>query len=139
MSPDQILVNGRIHTLESNNSIVSALAITRNTISAIGSDSEILQLASNNTHIINLQDRLVIPGMVDAHCHFDHFSRQVNNVDAGQVSKRDVIKILANQAKITPEEEWITGHGWDHNRWSEDVPTASDIDVVVRRELTKVL
>ena len=98
MSPDQILVNGRIHTLEPNNSIVSALAVTRNTISAIGSDSEMLQLASNNTHIINLQDRLVIPGMVDAHCHFDHFSRQVNNVDAGQASKRDVIKILANQA-----------------------------------------
>ncbi|MEE3228917.1 MAG: amidohydrolase [Chloroflexota bacterium] len=130
MSPDQILVNGRIHTLAPENSIVTALAVTRNAISAIGSDSEILQLASNNTHVINLQDRLVIPGMVDAHCHFDHFSRQVNNVDAGQSNKRELIKILANQTKITPEEQWITGHGWDHNRWGEDVPTASDIDVV---------
>ena len=131
MSVDQILVNGRIHTLEPNTSIVTALGITKNIITAIGSDSEILQLANNHTNIIDLQERLVIPGMVDAHCHFDHFSRQSNNIDAAQPNKHKLIQILANQAKITPEEQWITGHGWDHNRWGQDVPTASDIDIVI--------
>ena len=129
MSPDQILINGCIRTLEPNKIIVTALAITRDRISAIGSDSEIIQLAGNNTSVINLRERLVIPGMIDAHCHFDHFARQENDIYAGQPSKQQIIQIVANQAKITPQGQWITGHGWDHNRWGEDVPSASDLDI----------
>ena len=128
MSPDQILVNGRIRTLEPNNVIVSALAITRDRISAVGSDSKIIALADNDTRVINLRDRLVIPGMIDAHCHFDHFSRNENNVDVAQPSKQLAIKAIAKQAKITPQGQWISGHGWDHNNWSQDVPSASDLD-----------
>jgi predicted amidohydrolase YtcJ len=128
MPPDQILVNGRIHTLEPNNIIVTALAVTRDRITAIGNDSEIMALADNNTNIINLRDRLVIPGMVDAHCHFDHFSRNENNIDVAQKSKRLVVKTIAKQAKNTPNTQWISGHGWNHNNWTQDLPNVSDLD-----------
>jgi predicted amidohydrolase YtcJ len=68
--PDLILVNGRIFTGAPNQSRIEALAITGQRISATGTSKSISHLAGPATQVIDLQGRLVIPGLNDAHIHF---------------------------------------------------------------------
>ncbi len=130
MPPEFALVNGRIRTLEAVPGEVSALAIQRERISAAGTDDEIMELADTRTEVIDLRGQLVLPGLTDAHCHFEQFARTRTQIDAGQTSKQRVLEMVAEHAAAAPSGEWISGHGWNQTGWEGEFPTAADLDVV---------
>jgi predicted amidohydrolase YtcJ len=66
---DIILHNGKVITVDSNFSIVEALAIKDGKILALGSSAEILKLTGQSTQVIDLKGKTVVPGMIDAHAH----------------------------------------------------------------------
>jgi predicted amidohydrolase YtcJ len=68
--PDYILVDGRIFTADATKPYAQALAIQGERIVSVGTSKEIERLASPHTIRIDLQSRLVIPGINDAHYHF---------------------------------------------------------------------
>ena len=66
---DQILVNGKILTVDQNFSVVQALAIKGERITASGTDEAINKLAGAGTKVLDLKGRTVIPGLIDNHFH----------------------------------------------------------------------
>src|SRR5262245_20855914 len=68
-TPDLILFNGKITTLDPQNPEVTAIGIKNGLVSGIGSDDEIKKLAGKNTQQIDLKKRRVIPGLNDSHLH----------------------------------------------------------------------
>jgi len=68
-SIDTILVNGQIHTMDADNTVYSALALSNGEIIALGDDKELTSLADDSAQRIDLQNRVVLPGMHDAHIH----------------------------------------------------------------------
>src|SRR5438477_11270262 len=66
---DTILIDGKIVTLDSKESIVEAVAIRAGRILAVGRTAEIQALASTQTEIIKLDGRMVLPGFIESHCH----------------------------------------------------------------------
>ncbi len=93
-SPDIIIHNGEILTMEESLAQVEAIAIRNETILAIGNENDILAMAGSNTRIINLEGRTLLPGFIDSHSH--------------HIGDRN----LVNQS--TPEEviESILSSGW---------------------------
>lgn len=69
-NPDIIIFNGRVFTPQSPTTFAQAVAINENRITAVGTDQEISALAGTGTKRINAGGRLVIPGINDAHVHF---------------------------------------------------------------------
>ncbi|MBY0404882.1 MAG: amidohydrolase, partial [Cyanobacteria bacterium] len=69
LSPHLILYNGQILTLDPQNSQVSAVAIQNNRFMAVGNDDTILKLKGEQTQLIDLKKRMVIPGLNDSHIH----------------------------------------------------------------------
>jgi predicted amidohydrolase YtcJ len=69
--PSIILSNGKIFTSVAAHPYVHALAISGDRIVATGDTDEIKKMAGPNTRQIDLQGRTVIPGINDAHHHFD--------------------------------------------------------------------
>src|SRR5262249_35145560 len=64
-SPDLILFNGKVSTLDRQNPSATAIAIADGRFVAVGSDSDILQRAAANVPRVDLKGRRVIPGLID--------------------------------------------------------------------------
>jgi predicted amidohydrolase YtcJ len=128
MHPDIILTHGRIYTMDSAASTVEALAIAGEQIVAAGSSADVHALAGPGTAVLNLEGRAVIPGLTDAHIHFEWYARLLQNVDAESPSLGECLERVTRRASQLPPGAWIIGHGWNHNEWGGRFPTAADLD-----------
>ena len=129
---DLILFNGNIITLDERQPRVSALATAFGRIAALGDDPEIRRLAGQSTVEIDLDGKTVLPGLTDAHLHWEWQSRALRSVDVFEVPNKEVaLERVRQRAAVTPAGEWITGQGWAQDLWPErDFPTNFDLDGV---------
>ena len=65
-SADIVIVNGKIHTMDANNRVVSQALIQSGRFTAVGNN---LSVPRGNVRRIDLKGRTVIPGLIDAHNH----------------------------------------------------------------------
>ncbi|MDJ0624426.1 MAG: amidohydrolase [Desulfocapsaceae bacterium] len=133
-SPDLILLNGKIATVDAANSITQAVAISGNKIMATGSSREIQQLAGSSTKVIDVGGKTVIPGLNDSHIHFVregmHYHMEVrwDGVD----SVEEALELLRQQAQRTPKDQWIRvigGYSWEQFK-EKRMPTLEEINAV---------
>src|SRR5687767_14281195 len=68
-SPDTVLINGKILTVDAQSSVRESLAVRDGRIVALGTTAEVRQLAGPQSRVIDLQGRTVIPGLIDSHLH----------------------------------------------------------------------
>ncbi len=117
---DLILVHGRVHTLGEPGT-AEAIAISSGRISAIGRDEEVRSLASPGTRVIDLGDRTVLPGFIDAHTHL--VSTGLVKTAYLDLSGAHSLSALLEMIRAAREEraagEWLIGRGWEESRWPE--------------------
>ncbi len=127
---DVVLGGGVVHTLEPARPRVTALWIRGRRIAAAGTDDEILDAAPAGARRIALEGACVLPGLVDAHLHFEGFALGLTRIDADLPRLEDVLEAVRERAAAAPPGDWILGHGWNHNRWgSGEWPTRQLLDV----------
>src|SRR6478672_6236934 len=114
MTPDLVLINGNIRTMDPLKPVVTALASRQGRITALGSTSEIEALAGKGTRVVNAGGRLVLPGFQDTHIHLqDSGTRHALDVDlAGARTIAELQEKLGRFAVTKPERDWVRGHGW---------------------------
>ncbi len=129
---DTILYNGDIVTLDPKTPRVSALAIHGEYIVAWGSDDEIRSLATPKTRLYDLDGRMIIPGLTDAHLHWSWTAQSLRMVDLFEVpTKHEALQRVASHIQNVSPEEWVTGRGWTQDIWSDKAfPSAQDLDAV---------
>jgi predicted amidohydrolase YtcJ len=66
---DVVLRNGKIYTADPARSIRQAIAFTGNTIVAVGDDRDMAPLIGPATKVVDLDGKLVLPGLIDTHIH----------------------------------------------------------------------
>ncbi len=127
-----ILLNGNIVTLDERRPHVSALAISYGRIAALGPGDDIKPLVDSNTAVVNLDGKTVLPGLADAHLHWEAQSRALRSVNVFEVpSKALAVQRVAERASQTDAGEWITGQGWAQDLWDDRAfPSKSDLDLV---------
>ncbi len=115
---DLILYNGQVVTLDPSNPGTQAVAKKENKIMAVGSDSEILQLAGTSTEKIDLIGKMVSPGLIDAHVHILGIGKFLKNIDLTSAKSWDeIVGMVENAAKNAGPGEWILGRGWHQEKW----------------------
>lgn len=131
---DLILTNGKVTTFDNQDRVAEAVAIAGETILEVGSDHDIMRLKNNDTKVIDLQGKRVIPGLIDSHTHI---IRQGNNFAMelrwdNVPSLADGLAMLKAQVQRTPAGQWIrVVGGWSADQFAERrLPTIDEINAV---------
>lgn len=129
---ERILYNGNIITQDEKEKRASAVAISNGRIIAVGMDDDILELATAGTKKENLEGQTIIPGLIDAHLHWQWTARSLTEVDVFEVPDKQVaVQRVAERVAMVVPGEWITGHGWSQAFWKDDsFPSAADLDPI---------
>jgi hypothetical protein len=130
---DLVLVNGRVLTVDANDSVAQAIAIAGGKIVAVGTSDQIRARIGSQTQVIDLGGRTATPGLIDTHVHFSE-AAALFTVDLSDVAVKkmdDVVqRVAARVAKARPGE-WVSGNGWDEGKLAERrYITAADLDTV---------
>lgn len=110
-TPDTIFINAKVITVDEDFSVTEAVAVSANKISAVGSSESISALANENTRVIDLAGKTLIPGLIDNHNHLIFNSPTwPNGVRLGRVRTRaEALERIAEKAK-----ELGPGDGLEH-------------------------
>lgn len=132
ITPEAVFFNARIYTVDEAEPWAEALAVYNGKVAAIGSNDYVRSFSSDGTRMIDLEGRLVLPGLCDAHIHFYEWCLSRREVALADTrSKDEMLARIAERAAATPAGEWITGRGWNESRWGETAfPTRADLDPV---------
>jgi predicted amidohydrolase YtcJ len=127
--PDTIFV-GAFLTLDPAHPAAEALAVSAGRIIAIGSRPEVEALATKSTRKVRING-VALPGFVDAHVHVEGVGEQLEKLDLRGLNKAEILTKVADAARSSTGESWISGGGWDQGFWHPSVfPTASELDAV---------
>lgn len=134
MKADIILYNGHIHTVDKNNPQASAVAIKDGKFIAVADDHTVMQFAGDDTEIIDLQKKRVIPGLNDSHTHIIRGGLNYNlelRWD-GVPSLADALRMLQQQVARTPTPQWVrVVGGWSEFQFAERrMPTLAEINAI---------
>ncbi|HET90891.1 MAG TPA: amidohydrolase, partial [Chloroflexi bacterium] len=127
---DLVLINGKLHTQDARYPEATAVAIRGARVQAVGDDEAIRALAGPGARVIDLEGRLLLPAMTDAHFHYYDWSLGLRRLPLSEAdSLADLKQRLARRAREIPPGEWILGQGWNESRWPEPrMPTRADLD-----------
>ncbi|WP_055443078.1 amidohydrolase [Lacinutrix himadriensis] len=115
---DSIITNAKVYTVNPNFETAEAFAIKDGKFIEVGNTIDIKNKFVADT-IIDAKGQTIVPGLIDAHCHFytlGQFTQIVNLV--GTTSFVDVIKRVTD-FQDKRKKSFIIGHGWDQNDWEE--------------------
>lgn len=117
---DLVLRGGKIVTVDPAKPEAQALAVTGDSITAIGSAQDIQPYIGPNTRVIDLHGALATPGFIDAHVHFTGVGEAARNLKLATAKDwDDIVRMVGEAAKKARPGEWILGRGWHQEKWSQ--------------------
>ncbi len=130
LQSDMIIKNARIWTGNSEQPYAEAMAVSGDTIVAIGSSREVMRYKSGADTIIDLGGRFVAPGFIDSHLHLLQGGSNLASVQLRDASSPEIfVSRIREYAATLKPGEWILGGDWDGMGW-ESLPHCDWIDSV---------
>jgi predicted amidohydrolase YtcJ len=128
---DVKLVNGRIHTLDSRNSIVSSVTIRNGKFTAVGQEGR-SDDGGPCMRVVNLRGRTAVPGLIDNHNHIVLLGLRPGHDTRleSAFSIADVQATFRARSRTVPPGEFITAMGgWIPAQFAENrLPTLAELD-----------
>jgi predicted amidohydrolase YtcJ len=127
---DLVLFNGKIATVDEKFTIVEALAVKGGKILRVGTNREVLETKGDETELVDLGGKMVLPGLMDSHTHptsasmfeFDHPVPEMESID-------DVLEYIRSRTEAVAEGSWITLNQVFITRLREQrYPTRAELD-----------
>ena len=124
-SVDYIAYNGNIYTVNNDFNVASAFAVKDGKFIDVGND-EIFSKYNTNEKI-DLNGSTVLPGLIDAHCHFYGLGLNQSVIDlTGTSSFNEILEKIA----FENNKDVIRGRGWDQNDWEiKEFPDKLKLDL----------
>jgi predicted amidohydrolase YtcJ len=123
------IVNAKVWTGDSTRPWADAIAVSGDSILAVGSSAEIRKIGA--ARVVDAKGGMVTPGFIDAHVHFVTGGFRLSSVQLRDArTPEEFTRRLREFASAVPEGTWITGGDWDHEQWGGILPERSWIDTV---------
>ena len=133
----KLYFNGNVITVNNKEEVVQAVAIEDGKIIKVGTNEEILSLKDNDTEVIDLEGKTMLPGFIDPHGHIVPVAQTLMIVTLGDVtSKEELLARLEESLKNDPPsgDNWLIGFGYDNTKFEDgEHPTKFDLDKALAR------
>ena len=132
-SADLVLVHGVVLTVDAQDSVMQAIAVSAGKILRVGSDVEVMRLAGPRTQVIDLAGKTATPGLIDSHGHFASGGiAELSHVDLSDATNiAEVQKRVGERVRTLKPGQWVEGDGWDEGKLREQrYVLAADLDQV---------
>ena len=137
---DSIVINANVYTVNENFDKAEAFAIKDGEIVDVGTTLEI-QAKYRAKYINDAKGKTILPGLIDAHCHFYGLGLQQQRVDLTDTKSFEAVIQRIEFFQKKHQLDFITGRGWDQNDWKvKEFPTNNKLNklfpntpVIIRR------
>lgn len=139
--PADIIYLGAVITMDAAAPQAQAVAVRGERIQAVGSRADVLRLRGRDTRVVELGERTLLPGLIDAHGHFTAVAALIDQANlapppAGPVRSiaelQDALRRQIRERAI-PDGGWVIGFGYDDSLLAEKRhPNRDDLDAVSR-------
>ncbi len=134
LKADIVFINGEVITVNQKNEVAEALAINGDRISAVGTNQEIKVFIGEETNVIDLQGKSLLPGFIDSHIHLILYgvNQLAVSCKAEHIkSVEDLLIDLKKKASTIPKGEWIRAWGFNETAVKEKrYPTKAELDAI---------
>jgi predicted amidohydrolase YtcJ len=132
VTPDVILHNGLITTLDPANPSADTVAIKDGRFTHVGMANEIMPLAGPRSRVIDLKGRRTLPGLNDNHIHAIRGGLSFNMEVRwdGVRSLADAMNMLKRQVAVTPPPQWVrvVGGFTEHQFVEKRLPSLAELN-----------
>jgi hypothetical protein len=137
MPADLIMKNATIITVDDKDTTAQAVAVLDGKIVSVGTNDDIDHLIGENTRVLDLEGKTVIPGLNDSHAHnvaTGEFLYSLDLIDADaelNPTIPDLLDRIRERVKEAPKGEWIGAKNYvpesmKEKRW----PSLEEMDSV---------
>lgn len=132
LKPTVIFYNAQIITLDPAQPRAQAMAVAGEKILKVGSNEDILPLASNDTKTHDLDGQVVVPGFNDSHMHLINLGQGLDGVDLTQArSNVELVQLGQKYVHKNQSKKWILGRGFNEETFkSKELPTKWDLNQI---------
>ena len=132
---DTVFTNGRIYTVESDQPMVEAFALRDGRFLKVGSGADMQSVTGENTEVIDLEGRFVMPGFNDAHSH-PLRSQLFIDVDMELpvdtiLSVEEFSERVKAFADANPNREWLIGAAFTYATFADTPINAALMDTII--------
>lgn len=118
---DLILLNGQFFTADPRHPQASAIAVSADTILAVGDEMSVNKYRSDKTQIIDLQGAFAMPGFIEGHGHFLALGQSLQHVNLlNTKSWQEIVDSVGLRVKKAVPGDWVEGRGWHQEKWTVD-------------------
>ncbi len=131
---DLIVINSKIYTANKSNDVAKSIAVRNGKI--IDIDSINLDNKYEAKEILDANEKTILPGLIDSHCHFYNLGLDQQVVDLrGTTSFEEIIERL-KVYDLNNESNVILGRGWDQNDWEiKQFPVNTQLNSIFKNKL----
>lgn len=128
--PDLIVVNARVYTVDAAQPRAEAVAIKNGRFVAVGSTSDVRNLATARTQVIDAGQMTVTPGFIDCHAHVSGVDELYGvNGNVGRV--RELQAAIRQKVDRTAPGVWVEAFMFDDTKLDVEL-TRKELDEVAR-------
>lgn len=129
---DVAFVNGRVITVDEDDTVAEAVAVKGGRILRVGSDDYVGEVIGEGTEVHDLGSRTMLPGLIDSHMHPGSYGVfLVRGVPCGPDvdSVDELLQRIKAKAMDAPPGSWLLGYRLDNVRLGR-YPTRWELDTV---------
>lgn len=129
---DLILRGGSIYTLDAARSWADALAVAGGRIVYVGTSAGVERFVGPKTRVLDLNGKLVLPGLRDSHTHPLEGGLGLLVCDLSAATTQEQVEQRVREyAAAHPERPWVSGSGWALPIFPEAHPKKELLDTLV--------
>jgi predicted amidohydrolase YtcJ len=128
---DLVFRGGGVYTVDADRSWAEAVAVDGGRIVYVGSDPGVASFVGSRTEIVELEGRMLLPGLQDSHVHppLGMILEALCRLD--EAATREAILERVRVCVAESSGEWVLGFGWRSSIFLPEVaPQRADLDAI---------